>query len=106
MNTTELRLFTDWLAEHLGKHEDRMLTSELLDLMQQVQVTGRSGSMTLKVGIKGAGGVFVLTVDHKATRPTLPPAERHWFVGEDGPSQHPKGQMTIKDAINASESEQ
>ena len=51
MNTTELRLFTDWLAEHLGKHEDQMLTNELLDLMQQVQLTGRSGSMTLKVGI-------------------------------------------------------
>lgn len=43
MNTTELRLFTDWLAEHLGEHEDQMLTNELLDLMQQVQLTGRSG---------------------------------------------------------------
>ena len=36
MNTTELRLFTDWLAEHLGKHEDQMLTNELLDGLLEV----------------------------------------------------------------------
>ena len=76
MNTTELRLFTDWLAEHLGKHEDQMLTNELLDLMQQVQLTGRSGSMTLKVGIKGdriegARAAFVLTVDHYTELPVF-----------------------------------
>lgn len=71
MNTTELRLFTDWLAEHLGKHEDQMLTNELLDLMQQVQLTGRSGSMTLKVGIKGVSGAFVLTVDHYTELPVF-----------------------------------
>ncbi|MEM9513681.1 MAG: hypothetical protein AAGA42_02400 [Actinomycetota bacterium] len=75
--------FAEWLAGHRGGALNDLLTLELAEIAQSVQLEGKNGKLQLSITLKPESNGVVVVEDVKATPPKPNPSS-FCFVDEDG----------------------
>lgn len=76
--------FDEWLAEHRHGDATQEWADELAALAQAVQLTGKKGTLTIKLEVEPKGSTVVVTDHVDAKTPKFDREAAIYFVGEDG----------------------